>query len=95
MTTASISNLRTEIYLAQFNVTPQAPPGTQGITRVINYVAWGATAVCLVGFILAAATMGIKHGRGEDLPGMKGIALALLATVLIGGASAIVGSVTN
>jgi hypothetical protein len=39
--------------------------------------------------------MGIKHSRGEDLPGMKGIALSLLGTVLIGSAGAIVGSVTN
>ena len=98
---ASLSALRdelvTEIYLGQsgINVTPQRPPGTDGLVRVVNYIAWGAFAICLVGFIIAAATMGIKHSRGEDLPGMKGIALSLLGTVLIGSAGAIVGSVTN
>ena len=89
--------LVTEIYLGQsgINITPTRPPGTDGLVRVINYLAWGAFAICLVGFIIAAATMGIKHSRGEDLPGMKGIALSLLGTVLIGSAGAIVGSVTN
>ncbi|UZJ27017.1 hypothetical protein RHODO2019_18675 (plasmid) [Rhodococcus antarcticus] len=98
---ATLSTLRdtlvTELYLGQsgITVTPERPPGTDGLVRLINYVAWGAFAICLVGFIIAAATMGIKHSRGEDLPGMKGIALSLLGTVLIGSAGAIVGSVTN
>ena len=91
----TLSEFRTEIYLSQFTVTPQAPPGTQGIQRVINYIAWGAFGLCLVGFIIGAATMGIKHSRGEELPGMKNIALSMLGTVLIGSATAIIGSVTN
>lgn len=96
-----LDTTRTQLYatqadvLAQFDVNPEAPPGTEGITRVIGYVAWGAFGICLIGFIIAAATMGIKHGRGEDLPGMKGLALALLGTVLIGGAGAIVGSLAT
>jgi len=74
--------------------TPPNPPGTQGILTVVNYVAWGAFAACLVGFVVAAATMAWKHHRGDEAASMKGLGFSLLGTVLIGAAGAIVGSVT-
>ena len=76
------------------NINSTQPPGTQGILTVVNYVAWGAFAACLVGFVIAAATMAWKHHRGEEAASMKGLGFALLGTVLIGAAGAIVGSVT-
>lgn len=79
---------------ANINISPVQPPGTQGLNTVINYVAWGAFAVCLVGFVVAAATMAFAHHQGREAGSMKGLAMALLGTVLVGGASAIVGSVT-
>ncbi len=44
-------------------ITPHQPPGGGAIITVVNDVAWGAFAACLVGFILAA--MAWKHRRGE------------------------------
>jgi len=76
------------------NINSTQPPGTQGILTVVNYVAWGAFAVCLVGFVIAAASMAVKHHRGEEMGAMKGLGMSLLGTVLIGAAGAIVGSVT-
>jgi len=76
------------------NINSTQPPGTQGIITVVNYVAWGAFAACLVGFVIAAATMAWKHHRGEEAASMKGLGMSLLGTVLIGAAGAIVGSVT-
>ncbi len=46
-------------------ITPYQPPGGGAIITVVNDVAWGAFAACLVGFIVAAATMAWKHRRGE------------------------------
>jgi len=74
------------------NINSTQPPGTQGIITVVNYVAWGAFAACLVGFVIA--TMAWKHHRGEEAASMKGLGMSLLGTVLIGAAGAIVGSVT-
>ncbi len=76
------------------NINSTQPPGTQGILTVVNYVAWGAFAACLVGFVVAAATMAWKHHRGDEAASMKGLGFSLLGTVLIGAAGAIVGSVT-
>jgi hypothetical protein len=70
------------------------PPGTQGLITVVNYIAWGALAVCLIGFVIAAAGIAVKHHRGEEMASMKGLGMSLMGTVLIGAAGAIVGSVT-
>jgi hypothetical protein len=77
-----------------FNINPQQPPGTQGVSTIVNYTAWGCFLACLLGFIVAAATMAWKHHRGEEMSSMKGLGMSLLGTVLIGAASAIVGSVS-
>ncbi len=77
-----------------FNVNPVQPPGTQGVSTIVNYTAWGCFLACLVGFIIAAATMAWKHHRGEEMSSMKGLGMSLIGTVLIGAASAIVGSVS-
>ncbi len=50
-------------------------------------------AACLVGFVVAAATMAWKDRRG-CVASLKGLGVALLGTVLIGAAGAILGSVT-
>lgn len=79
--------------LAQISITPVQPPGTEGLNTIINFLAWGAFAVCLVGFIGAGAGMAVKHHRGEEMASMKGLGLSLVGTVLIGAATAIVGAV--
>ncbi len=37
------------------------PPGTQGLNTVIDYVAWVAFALSLLGFVVAAASMVTSH----------------------------------
>ncbi len=93
MNTSSIDT----VVLAQgsgITINSTQPPGTQGLITVVNYIAWGAFAVCLIGFVIAAAGMAVKHHRGEEMSSMKGLGMSLMGTVLIGSAGAIVGSVT-
>ena len=97
MTTVSHTPNLTATVLAQgsgIQINSTQPPGTQGLITVVNYLAWGAFAACLVGFVIAAATLAFKHHRGEEMASMKGLGMSLAGTVLIGAAGAIVGSVT-
>ena len=41
------------------------PPGTNGLTTVLNWVFWGVTFLCVVGVLMVAGAMAVAHRRGE------------------------------
>ena len=41
------------------------PPGTQGLTTVLNWTFWGVTFLCVVGVLMVAGAMAVAHRRGE------------------------------
>jgi len=46
-------------------VPPPPPPG--GVLTVVHLIGWATCAVCLVGTIVAAAAMVVKHHRGHGV----------------------------
>jgi hypothetical protein len=71
-----------------------APPGSGQLTTLVSYVAWGVTALCVVGVLIAAGKMAVAHHRGSG-GGEHAAALGwvLVAAVLAGSASALVAAV--
>ncbi len=45
--------------------TGQQPPGTNGLTTVLNWTFWGVTFLCVVGVLMVAGAMAVAHRRGE------------------------------
>ena len=43
----------------------EQPPGTEGLTTMLNWGGWGVSFVCVAGILIVAAMMAIKHRRGE------------------------------
>ena len=41
------------------------PPGTEGLTTILGWIAWGVTFLCVVGVFLVAGKMAFSHRRGE------------------------------
>jgi len=57
-----------EVVLAAGNIPQpngQQPPGTQGLTTVLNWTFWGVTFLCVVGVLMVAGAMAVSHRRGE------------------------------
>lgn len=71
------------------NPEPEAPPGMEGLTQIINWVAWGVTALCVVAFLGCAGWLAISVFSGQEIRAGKGLIIVLIAAVLIGAASAI------
>jgi hypothetical protein len=71
-----------------------APPGSAQLTTLVSYVAWGVTALCVVGVLIAAGKMAVSHHRGGG-GGEHAAALGwvLVAAVLAGSASALIAAV--
>ncbi|WP_328643927.1 hypothetical protein [Streptomyces canus] len=76
------------------NPTPEAPPGAKNFQTVLNWVSWSVTALCVAGLMFVAAKMAISHRNGEGYEAMSGLGKVMVACVLVGSASAIVGALT-
>lgn len=69
------------------------PPGVGvKIDTLLAWVAWVAVAACVAGILFVAVRMAVLHQRGQLGEHMSGLGSVLGACVLIGGASALVGS---
>jgi len=80
-------NATTGAFLAEADGPPT--PSGGDVVRLMHYGGWALFAVCLLGFVVAAATMAWRRDFPE-----KGIELVLLGTVLGGTAGAVLGSVS-
>lgn len=62
------------------------PPGTEGLTTVLSWVAWGVTFLCVIGVFLVAGKMAFSHRRGEGSEAVGQLGWVMGACIL--GASA-------
>jgi len=70
-----------------------APPGSQGFTTILGWVAWVAFGICVLGVIITGAQMAISHrggGGGGEHAARLGWVFA--GCIVIGSASALVGA---
>jgi hypothetical protein len=71
-----------------------APPGAGQIKTIVSYLAWGVTAACVAGVLIAAGKMAVAHQRGGGgAEHASSLAWVLIAAVIAGSASALVGAV--
>ena len=62
------------------------PPGTQGLTTILSWIAWAVTFLCVVGVFFVAGSMAIAHRRGEGSEAIGKLGWVMGACIL--GASA-------
>ncbi|MFI6662837.1 hypothetical protein ACIBL8_45940 [Streptomyces sp. NPDC050523] len=70
----------------------EAPPGADGLLKVLRWVAWSVTALCVAGIFGVAAKMAVDHSRGGAREHVRGLGFVLGACLLVGSASGLVGA---
>lgn len=70
----------------------EQPPGTQGLTTMLNWGGWLVSFVCVVGLLIVAAMMALKHRRGEGGGEAMGSLGWVLGACVLGSA---VGPIAN
>jgi hypothetical protein len=69
-----------------------APPFVEAdALRLLEWLAWFASAACVAGIIITATRMAILRHHHHDME-LRQLGWVLMACVLIGGASALVGA---
>lgn len=67
-----------------------APPGFEGFLYVLVWAKWIAVILCIVAIIVAGVTFAMSR-RGEAPEHAKQIGYAIIGTLIVGGATALVG----
>ena len=71
----------------------EQPPGTEGLTTMLNWGGWTVSFVCVAGILIVAAMMALKHRRGEGgAEAMGSLGWVLGACVLGSAAGPIAGA---
>lgn len=74
------------------DVNPTQPPGMGGVSKVLNWVAWGVTVLCVAGLLIVGGKLAMAHRQGEGYEAGGGVAKVLAAALLVGAASGLVGA---
>ncbi len=70
----------------------QQPPGTEGLTTMLNWGGWTVSFVCVAGILIVAAMMALKHRRGEGGAEAMGALGWVLGACVLGSAAGPIAS---
>lgn len=73
------------------DVNPEMPPGMGGFLTVVNWFAWGAVILCMLGLIAGIGTIVWSAFKGRPVESFQTVGLGLLALALLGAVGSIVG----
>ena len=65
----------------------QQPPGTEALTQMLSWGAWGVSFACLLGVFAVAGAMALAHRRGEEGGAHLGRLGWVLGAAVIGAAA--------
>lgn len=71
-------------------VDPEQPPGTDGFTTLINWIAWGVIVLGLAGFLASAGYLAFASFTGREINGFKGLVICIIVCILASAAGAII-----
>lgn len=75
-----------------FDPTPEEIPGMSGLTKLINYTAWGVAIIGGIAFLATIGWLAVSVFSGQEIRAGKGMIITIGALILLGAAGAIVGA---
>ena len=69
-----------------------APPGSEGFLTILQWAAWIAFGICVLGVIIAGGAMAIGRSRGEGGEHAQRLGMVLAGCIVIGSASGLVSA---
>ncbi|MGO0605302.1 MULTISPECIES: hypothetical protein [Brevibacterium] len=72
------------------NPNPEQPPGTDGFTTLLNWIAWGVIVLGLAGFLASAGYLAFASFTGREINGFKGLVICIIVCILATAAGTII-----
>lgn len=83
------------VLAASFDTSVEAPPGSDGISTIVRWVAWGVAVACLLGVLFGVGYLGIQNRRGETPQHLQGIIISMMCAGGVGLVGGIVGALAG
>ena len=64
------------------NITPEQPPGTDGLTTALNWLSWIVIILGVAGFLVSAGTLAFAALTGREFNSGKGLFLSIIVCIL-------------
>jgi hypothetical protein len=71
------------------------PPGTGGLVTLLSWLKWGGFAAAIAGLIAGAIMLMVSSRRGEGAEHGKQIGIVLIAVILVGASTGLVGAIAS
>jgi hypothetical protein len=71
-------------------IDPEQPPGTEGFTTLLNWIAWGVIVLGLAGFLASAGYLAFASFTGREINGFKGLVICIIVCILATAAGSII-----
>lgn len=75
-----------------FDPEPEEIPGMGGLTKLVNYTAWGVAIIGGIAFVATIGWLAVSVFSGQEIRAGKGMIITIGALILLGAAGAIVGA---
>ncbi|MET9490032.1 hypothetical protein [Nocardia sp. NPDC006630] len=90
-----ITHLSLEAVLAVENLNPQAPPGSNGLLLLGNYLKWLAYLVGLLGIVYGGAKFAVEKWNGGVCESPKIVAASLIGGAVVAASGALMTQIIN
>lgn len=79
----------------QVNITPEPPPGSQGLIKIVNYLAWFVMLSGIASLIYAGGRFGWERWQGGQLESPKIVLGALVGGIIATSAGTIMTAIIS
>ena len=76
----------------EFDPEPEEIPGMDGLSKLVNYTAWGVAIIGGIAFLGTIGWLAVSVFSGQEIRAGKGMIITVGALVLLGAAGAIVAA---
>lgn len=76
-----------------FNITPQAMPGSSGFVKIVSWFLWAVTLACVAGLIYAGGKFAWEKWSSGSSDAAKHVVGSLVGAIIAGSANAILNAV--
>lgn len=83
------------ILAQQINISPEAPPGSQGLIKIVNYLAWLVMLLGIAALMYAGGKFGWERWHGGALESPKIVLGALVGGIIATSAGTIMTQIVS
>ncbi|REK78027.1 hypothetical protein DVG80_32445 [Rhodococcus erythropolis] len=85
----------TAILAVEFNISPEVPPGANGLLKLLNWLLWGVMLACVAALVFSGGKFAWEKWTQGTTEAPKMLVGSLVGAIVAGSASAILNAVAG